>query len=103
VNSVIVRPADQDRMSLSPRPVTGWALSASPVRRVEVSTDGGASWREAALISLAPTLAWQRFGFEWQPAAPGVYEIRARATDSQGRVQPDSGRNAVHAIAVSVS
>ena len=36
-------------------------------------------------------------------ATPGLYEIRARATDSRGRVQPNRGRNAVHAVSVTVA
>ena len=42
---------------------------------------------------------WQRFGF----AVPGSYEIRVRATDRRGRVQPTGGRNSVHGITVLVA
>jgi DMSO/TMAO reductase YedYZ molybdopterin-dependent catalytic subunit len=49
-----------------------------------------------------PAPTWQRFGFEWDAAAPGSYEIRARATDSRAWVQPNRGRNPVHAIGVTI-
>jgi sulfane dehydrogenase subunit SoxC len=102
VNAVIVRPADQDRVPPGRHLVTGWAWSASGITRVEVSTDGGASWHESHVVARGPAPTWQRFGFEWEAASPGSYEIRARATDSRGWVQPNRGRHAVHAIGVTV-
>jgi sulfane dehydrogenase subunit SoxC len=102
VNAVVVRPADQDRVRPGRHLVTGWAWGTSPLARVELSTDGGASWHEADVVAGEPTPTWQRFRFEWEAAVPGPYEIRARATDSQGRTQPNAGRNAVHAITVRV-
>jgi len=103
VNAVIVRPADHDRMPPGRHLVTGWAWSASEVARVEVSTDGGASWYDSYVVAPGSAPTWQRFGFEWDAAASGSYVIRARATDSGGRVQPNTGRNAVHAITVTVA
>jgi sulfane dehydrogenase subunit SoxC len=103
VNAVIVRPADQDRMPPGRHLVTGWAWSASAVVRVEVSTDGGVSWHDSYVVAPGSTPTWQRFGFEWDAAATGSYEIRARATDNRGRVQPSKGRNAVHAVSVTVA
>jgi len=103
VNSVIVRPGDRDRMPPGRHLVTGWAWSASEVVRVEVSTDGGVSWYDSYVVAPGPAPAWQRFGFEWDAATTGPYEIRARATDSRGRVQPNTGRNAAHAISVTVA
>ena len=102
VNAVIVRPADRDRVPPGRHLVTGWAWSSSPITRVELSTDGGTSWQASHVVAQGPAPAWQRFGFEWDAAAPGAYDIRARATDSRGRVQPTTGRNAVHAITVMV-
>lgn len=46
---------------------------------------------------------WQRFEFSWHVAMPGTYEIRARATDVRGRVQPATGRNSVHGVTVIVA
>jgi sulfite dehydrogenase len=60
------------------------------VRRVEVSIDGGKTWRDAAFIG--PDLgryAWRQFAMPVR-LAPGTYTIMSRATDSQGRVQPES-------------
>jgi DMSO/TMAO reductase YedYZ molybdopterin-dependent catalytic subunit len=58
------------------------------IAKVEVSTDGGASWRAARLREPNIDLAWVQWELEWN-AAPGSYQLQARATDSQGNVQPD--------------
>jgi len=58
------------------------------IRRVEVSTDGGATWRPAHPVGPASDVAWQRWEFPWRPAAPGAYTVRARATDRTGATQP---------------
>lgn len=59
-----------------------------PVTRVEVTTDGGTTWAEAALEPEAgPPWVWRRWWYEWD-AAPGRHTLLARATDATGRVQP---------------
>ncbi|GAA4717838.1 sulfite oxidase [Phytohabitans rumicis] len=59
------------------------------VRAVEVSTDGGATWRPARPTGLGLARAWQRWEFAWRPPAPGAYTLRARASDVTGATQPD--------------
>ncbi|HSK26883.1 MAG TPA: sulfite oxidase [Jiangellales bacterium] len=56
-----------------------------PVTRVEVSADGGATWSDAALdpADAAHPYAWRRFTWRWA-AAPGSYELCARAHDDGG-------------------
>ena len=66
------------------------SLSASAVRRVEVSTDGGASWIEAPLVG--PDLgrfAWRLFQVKLN-LAPGQYTLMSRAYNDQDEVQPES-------------
>jgi len=58
------------------------------VRSVEVSTDFGASWCEAALNKPANRLAWQRWRAEVSFPETGYYEVWARATDKEGVSQP---------------
>jgi len=55
------------------------------VQRVEFSVDG--AWQDAALDSQAGPHAWRRWGVRWD-AAPGSHELRCRATDASGAVQP---------------
>ncbi|WP_431878281.1 hypothetical protein [Amycolatopsis sacchari] len=57
------------------------------VRRVEVSTDGGRTWRTAT--PHGPDRGWRRWSLRWRPPAPGTYTLRARATDRTGVRQPD--------------
>lgn len=61
-----------------------------PVRRVEVSADGGATWRRARPIGGNAGTAWQRWEISWRPPGPGAYTLRARATDATGATQPDT-------------
>lgn len=64
-----------------------WAGEAT-VARVEVSTDGGKSWRDAKLLDRALPFCWRRWEFTWTPDAAGSRDLMARATDSRGRTQP---------------
>jgi DMSO/TMAO reductase YedYZ molybdopterin-dependent catalytic subunit len=59
------------------------------VRHVDVSTDGGRSWRRAHSRGARGALGWLRWELPWRPPAPGSYALLARATDASGGVQPD--------------
>lgn len=62
----------------------------NPVKRVEVSIDGGMTWRDARFIG--PDLgrfAWRQFVMQAHLPA-GSYTIASRATDSAGNVQPET-------------
>jgi DMSO/TMAO reductase YedYZ molybdopterin-dependent catalytic subunit len=61
----------------------------APIRKVEVSTDGGASWRRARLHGPNLRNAWVRWKLPWTPT-PGRHELLARATDRTGLTQPDT-------------
>src|SRR3954468_16851145 len=73
-----------------PGTLSGRAWSGrAPVSRVEVSTDGGATWDDAVL---APAdrehpYAWRAWSYEWT-ASPGRAELLPRATDEAGGTQP---------------
>ncbi|WP_211275614.1 sulfite oxidase [Actinoplanes rectilineatus] len=70
--------------------LTGRSWSAhGPIRRVDVSTDGGATWRRARHYGDTPGGVWQRWELDWKPAA-GTHELLARATDVHGNSQPDT-------------
>jgi DMSO/TMAO reductase YedYZ molybdopterin-dependent catalytic subunit len=60
-----------------------------PIRRVEVSTDGGATWRRASPTGPNLPGAWLRWEIGWRPEAPGPHVLLARATDVTGATQPD--------------
>jgi sulfane dehydrogenase subunit SoxC len=93
------------RHRLSGRAWSGLA----PVATVEVSTDGGGSWRPAELGPQPSPWAWAGWSFTWE-AAPGTYELCSRATDAAGNTQPPRppwntggyANNAVHRVTVTV-
>ena len=61
------------------------------VSRVEVSTDGGSSWRDATLK--APPLSnltWVLWTIDWTPPGGGSYRVVARAYDGAGNPQEAS-------------
>ncbi len=103
VHSVIVRPAEGDALAAGPQAIEGWAWSAWEVRAVDVSTDGGTTWQAARLGARESGHAWQPFSLAWNAEAPGRYQLHARATDVRQRVQPRTGRNRIHTVAVTVS
>jgi sulfane dehydrogenase subunit SoxC len=57
------------------------------IERVEVSTDGGATWGEAELDEPLGEHAWRGWSYDWD-AAPGEHTICSRATDAAGNTQP---------------
>jgi sulfane dehydrogenase subunit SoxC len=90
--SVITAPSGGQRL---PGPgfveITGLAWSGrGKVARVDVSTDGGASWAPAALQEPVLPMAWTRFRFPWHwDGAPA--RLQSRAVDETGYVQPTIG------------
>ncbi len=89
VKSVITKPSST--MTL-PRQglyeISGIAWSgAGRVRRVEVSTDGGASWTDAVLYGEERPKALVRFRLPWQWRGQAAV-LQSRATDEKGQVQP---------------
>ena len=89
VKSVIARPSST--MTL-PRPgfyeISGIAWSgAGRIRRVEVSTDGGATWVDAALTGEERAKCLVRFRLPWEWTGQAAV-LQSRATDEKGGVQP---------------
>jgi DMSO/TMAO reductase YedYZ molybdopterin-dependent catalytic subunit len=72
------------RHLLRGRAWSGWA----PIDRVEVSTDGGSTWADAALGEALSRFAWMPFTFGWDASEPGEFELCCRATDANGNTQP---------------
>jgi sulfite oxidase len=64
-----------------------WA-GENAIAKVEISTDGGRSWRAATLGKEHSPYAWRLWSFNWDPARFGTFTLQARATDSRGNVQP---------------
>jgi DMSO/TMAO reductase YedYZ molybdopterin-dependent catalytic subunit len=65
---------------------TAWSNS-SPVTRVDVSVDGGSTWKQAKLGKDHSRYAWRLWELDWKPAE-GKYTLLARATNADGKAQP---------------
>jgi hypothetical protein len=90
VRSLIASPRDGFSAPAGrPLAVRGHAWSGHvPVAKLEVSGDGGQSWRTAALGALPGRFAWRRFELSFDDPVRGAVELVARATDADGRAQP---------------
>jgi sulfite oxidase len=101
VNCVITRPANGfASRGGQPLGVGGYAWSGrSPIRKVGVSANGGASWREARLSEQpGGRFAWRRFDIEFADLAPGPVEIIVRAHDQDSEQPLQSRRRAGNPI-----
>jgi DMSO/TMAO reductase YedYZ molybdopterin-dependent catalytic subunit len=90
VRSLITFPREGFRARMGhPLAVRGHAWSGHvAVDRVELSIDGGRSWKAAKLGPLPDRFAWRRFEATFDAPHPGAIEIIARATDAEGHPQP---------------
>jgi len=96
VKSIIAHPQDG---AVLPLPSSGtirvagaaWAGEKS-ITQVDISTDGGQSWRATALGNDQAKYAWRLWDYDWKPRAPGSYLLLSRATDQDGNVQPQQPR-----------
>jgi DMSO/TMAO reductase YedYZ molybdopterin-dependent catalytic subunit len=114
VNSLMAPPGIPDffgrrrTVQAGPVEILGRAWSGdAEVKRVEFAVDG--AWQDAVLDAPAGALAWRRWRAHWR-ATPGARELRCRATDASGAVQPLAppwdvtgfGNNAAQRVEVAV-
>lgn len=91
VRSFIVTPDGGQKLPVG-LPVTARGIAFSgrgAVTRVEVSTDGGATWGSASLGEDLGPFAFRTWSFSWAPTSPGRTTLAVRATDASGAVQTD--------------
>ena len=89
IKSVISSPVDGSAVPAGPVKIQGVAWSnGSPVLRIDVSTDGGRSWKETRLGDDQAKYAWRQWSYDWTPAREGYYNVMARASDASGDTQP---------------
>jgi sulfane dehydrogenase subunit SoxC len=68
--------------------ITGLAWSGGgAVRKVEVSTNGGQTWKEAQIRGAVHPMAHTRFGMDWKWEGQECV-LQSRCTDELGQVQP---------------
>jgi DMSO/TMAO reductase YedYZ molybdopterin-dependent catalytic subunit len=98
VKSLLVEPREDARLPQGqPVTVRGWAWSGlAPIDGVDVSTDGGRTWRPAALGPSRGPYAWRAWTFPWTPSGGGEVVLLSRARDGTGAVQPAEAPWNVH-------
>jgi DMSO/TMAO reductase YedYZ molybdopterin-dependent catalytic subunit len=113
IKSVIFSPLDGEQLSAGKTVVKGVAFNDGAVRidAVQLSTDGGATWRRAKVEMPDSPYAWHPWQLEME-LPRGETRIMARAVDQLGRTQPLEGAihwnpagyawSGVHAVSVRV-
>jgi len=86
--SVITRPSGGMQMPKGYVQITGLAWSgAGRVSKVDISTDGGKSWKEAKVQGPVHSKAHTRFTYDWAWDGQEAM-LQSRCTDETGDVQP---------------
>ncbi len=91
VKSAIARPAMYEAVPANQVYVIhGAAWSGGvDVTAIEVSMDGGESWRSGEFLDPPSPFSWRRWKIRWQtPKEPGHCVLMSRAKDARGAVQP---------------
>jgi DMSO/TMAO reductase YedYZ molybdopterin-dependent catalytic subunit len=92
VNSIIASPSEGQQFRRGDTvDVRGVAWDGGyGIARVEISTDGGASWREATLLPDSGRFGFRGFGYRFAATAPGTQRIISKATNRIGQTQVDT-------------
>ena len=89
VNSVINSPSGMMQIKPGYNRITGFAWSGhGRITRVEISTDGAKTWRDATIAGPALPKAQAYFQADWRWDGSPT-KIVSRSTDERGNVQPD--------------
>ncbi len=59
------------------------------IRGVQVSADGGLTWRDA-MVSPSPPYAWVHWTYEWRPPSTGAHTLVVRASGGDGTRQAET-------------
>ena len=91
INSMITAPQQGHTMQASETAdIRGLAWDGGyGIRRVEISVDSGATWREAELGKDVGRFAFRSFRFSFKPPGIGKYEVMARASNTLGQTQAE--------------
>jgi sulfite oxidase len=89
LNAVIFYPNEGETLQAGPISIRGYATASEgqQLERVEVSSDGGATWTQARWLEQPRPWTWC-FWEVTVPLVPGTHQLIARAWDSSGCAQP---------------
>jgi sulfite oxidase len=88
VNAAILQPGNGDGVTAGPLTVRGYAVSSRAIARVDVSLDGGDTWKTADLLGERSAWSWRLWELQSR-LEPGTHHIAVRAWDAAGRTQPE--------------
>jgi DMSO/TMAO reductase YedYZ molybdopterin-dependent catalytic subunit len=89
VKSIITQPLNGETLPVGPVTILGAAYAGeADIQQVDISVDGGKSWHPVEFIGPHEPFAWRQWQYIWEAGRQGEHRIMARATDSDGRVQP---------------
>ena len=91
LNCDILVPGDGAEIPAGPLTIHGWALAGDGrgIGRVDVSVDGGHTWRQADLQPATSRWSWRLWSLTVE-AQSGPMTLTARAWDDTGATQPES-------------
>jgi DMSO/TMAO reductase YedYZ molybdopterin-dependent catalytic subunit len=90
VSSRFLRPSEGEEIRAKSYRVEGLAWAGErKVTKVEVRVDPGGAWQSASLATPSAVMVWTPFSYDWNIVRPGQYTLQVRATDDEGRTQPD--------------
>jgi sulfite dehydrogenase len=90
VRSFMISPKEGARLPVGrPAVLKGIAFDEGHgIDKVEISTDGGSSWRRSALGKDLGPYSFREWSAPWTPAKPGRFSLLVRAVNRAGESQP---------------
>lgn len=89
VKSEIIRPRNGESLGVGRNRIFGLAWAGEDaVAGVEISLDGGQSWRTVPLCGPRAEYSWCLWEYPWDVEADGKYTLLSRASSTRGQVQP---------------
>ena len=89
VKSQIIRPRAGSELRPGVNRISGIAWAGEEaVAKVEISTDGGRSWRAASLVGPQAPYSWTLWEYLWEVNTPKDYQFVSRAISTASETQP---------------
>jgi DMSO/TMAO reductase YedYZ molybdopterin-dependent catalytic subunit len=115
VMSEILMPMDEKTIPLAEYVIGGVAFGGRHgIGKVEISTDDGEKWQEAATKKPLSKWSWVLWSYRWMPPKEDDYTLKVRAYDLAGKMQETgsifrritgsfpSGAKGIHSVNVTV-
>ena len=98
VDSKIFFPKNNTTVQIGvPLEIGGAAFGGTRIAAVEITTDGGNTWKESDIVqSMDADNVWVFWKTVVVFRKPGTYTVHSRATDIHGNVQPENDRDSLN-------